>query len=140
MSEIELAGCVITDRQNRILLLHRRDHNQWQLPGGRREPNEVAAQAAIREVYEELGVVVNALHRVGTTAFRQGETDYFGEWFQVTQYDWEPYLAEPQTYDKLRYFNLLTRQIGRQAMSPNVLELARALHDGQVHLEPNTVQ
>lgn len=140
MKEIQLAGCVLTDAHDRVLLLHRRDHNQWQLPGGRVESGEIPAQAAIREVHEELGIVVTALHRIGSTAFRQGEADYFCEWFQVTQHEWEPGLREPEVYDKQRYVNLLMRRIGRMTLSPNVIDLAQALEDGQVQLAPNTVQ
>jgi 8-oxo-dGTP diphosphatase len=52
---------VITDQQDRILIM-RRGHapfrGAWCLPGGKVDPGETVAQAAIREVQEELGVGV----------------------------------------------------------------------------------
>ena len=140
MKEIQLTGCVITDKQNRVLLLHRRDHNQWQLPGGRIESGEVPAQAAIREVHEELDIAVTALHKLGETMFSQRDISYFCEWFQVTQYEWVPTIGEPEVYDKIRYYNLLTRRMAQMSLSQNVANLAEALREGQVQLAPNTVQ
>ena len=40
-----------------ILLVKARDKNNWQLPGGRLEPGETPAQAVIREVKEETGLL-----------------------------------------------------------------------------------
>jgi len=44
-----------------VLLVKARDKSNWQLPGGRLEPGETPAQAVIREVKEETGL----LARVG---------------------------------------------------------------------------
>src|SRR5690242_11743630 len=57
---------VILERDNRVLLLQRSMEmpwmpGRWNLPGGHVEPGESAAQCAAREVFEETGLVVQAL-------------------------------------------------------------------------------
>ena len=42
MKKIELAGAIILDKDNRILLIHRNtpELKQWELPGGKLEKDE----------------------------------------------------------------------------------------------------
>ncbi|HEY2549066.1 MAG TPA: NUDIX domain-containing protein [Streptosporangiaceae bacterium] len=49
-------GAVLDD-QGQVLLQRRADSGRWTLPGGIVEPGEQPADAAVREVYEETGVV-----------------------------------------------------------------------------------
>ena len=49
---------VVTDQYGRILLEKRSDCGLWGLPGGRIEPGESIVSAAVREVKEETGLVV----------------------------------------------------------------------------------
>lgn len=56
---------IVCDDSGRILLERRSDCGWWGLPGGRIEPGESIVQAAIREVYEETGLVVSILRLVG---------------------------------------------------------------------------
>lgn len=133
---IHLASCLITDPEQRALLLHRKDRKQWQLPGGRLEPGEVAIQAAAREVNEELGVAVTGMYLLDSTVFSQGDTKYFCDWFRATDFEGEPRLYETDTYDDLGYYHLLTRQIGRRSVnfSPNVTNLATAFSENRLEL------
>ncbi|WP_085633248.1 MULTISPECIES: NUDIX hydrolase [unclassified Pseudomonas] len=43
--------------QNRHILLVRKAHCRWTLPGGKVEPGETRAQAAVRELLEETGLI-----------------------------------------------------------------------------------
>lgn len=63
------AIAVVLDEQKRILLVHRRDMDFWDLPGGGMEPGELPTEAAIRETKEETGldVSVGRLFAVGVT-------------------------------------------------------------------------
>lgn len=50
---------IARDHRGRLLLVHDRDAQQWTLPGGIMEPDEAPADAAVRELWEETGVLVS---------------------------------------------------------------------------------
>lgn len=58
-------AAVVFDNAGRILLGRRLDNGQWGLPSGHVEIGETAAQAAIREVAEETGLLVRIKRLVG---------------------------------------------------------------------------
>lgn len=58
-------ACAVIDDAGRVLLSHRNDFNLWNLPGGRLESGEVMAEAAVREVREETGVIAHVDRAVG---------------------------------------------------------------------------
>jgi 8-oxo-dGTP diphosphatase len=67
-TRVPCAGAVIHDAAGRLLLIRRgREPGRglWSLPGGRCEPGEDAAAAAVRETGEETGLVVAAGAVVG---------------------------------------------------------------------------
>jgi 8-oxo-dGTP diphosphatase len=57
-----VVACALIDTDNRILLAQRPKgktlEGLWEFPGGKLEPNERPETALIRELYEELGIVV----------------------------------------------------------------------------------
>lgn len=61
------AGCsaVIRDEQGRILLTKRSDNGRWCLPGGHIDPGESVAEATVREVLEETGLVIRLGRLIG---------------------------------------------------------------------------
>jgi 8-oxo-dGTP pyrophosphatase MutT (NUDIX family) len=62
-----VAAAVITYR-GRVLLVRRRVAEgalSWQFPAGKREPGESAEDAAVRETWEETGLTVAAVSRLG---------------------------------------------------------------------------
>lgn len=59
------ASVVVLDG-DRILLQKRRDFRIWGLPGGGVEPGETPEAAAIREAFEETGLNVALVRKVGT--------------------------------------------------------------------------
>ena len=61
-------GCsavIFTDGREKVLLTRRTDNGQWCLPGGGMEPGESAAEACLREVWEETGLRVRVLRLIG---------------------------------------------------------------------------
>jgi 8-oxo-dGTP pyrophosphatase MutT (NUDIX family) len=88
------ARVLLLDAQDRLLLFHGRDPvdasrgTWWFTPGGGLDPGETPAQGAVRELFEEIGLVVTAgdlgdvVHQRVTTfpwgelVYRQAE-DYF---------------------------------------------------------------
>lgn len=67
--EVSCMGIVISDN-NKVLLLN--CHGEWVFPKGHIENDETNVQTAIREVFEEAGVVLDEKQCVG----KVGECDY----------------------------------------------------------------
>lgn len=65
-------GVVIDDGQGRLLLAHATGSRWWDLPKGGAEPGESPRQAALREVLEETGLVLQPddLEDLGLQAYR----------------------------------------------------------------------
>ena len=53
----EGADALIRDTEGRVLLVRRADDGLWAMPGGWVDPGETPADAAVREVFEETGLV-----------------------------------------------------------------------------------
>jgi 8-oxo-dGTP diphosphatase len=49
---------VVRDEAGRVLLVQQRDGQVWSTPGGAIEPDETPADAVVREVWEETGLLV----------------------------------------------------------------------------------
>jgi 8-oxo-dGTP diphosphatase len=127
MNKRKLAGCVILDNENRILLLHRQTdrRQQWEMPGGRIEGKEVSATAAAREVEEEIGVPVTIIRQLGTRDFEEDGFTLEYTWFLAKIDSGQPEITEPEKYDGLQYFTweeLLQHKKGLSANIKNLLE------------------
>ena len=60
------AACgIVFDAQGNILLHRRADNGRWALPGGAIETGETAAEAVVREVFEETGYNVQVVRIIG---------------------------------------------------------------------------
>ena len=108
MNEKQLAGCVITDSQKRVLLLHRNTLKlrQWEIPGGQLEVGETHRAAAKREVLEELGVQVITKQLLGFTEFDgpEGEINKY-LWYAAEIIVGDPAPQETK-HDAIGYFDL----------------------------------
>jgi mutator protein MutT len=104
---VSLAGCLIFDSQNKLLLIHRQKgaKDQWETPGGKIDPGEIPKQTAIRELQEEIGVRVKITRQVGQGDFNEGDQPYHYTWFQAQIVSGTPKLSEPQTFTELKYFS-----------------------------------
>lgn len=55
------AGALISDKEGKVLLLKPTYRDQFLIPGGMVEVDESPAQAAVREIKEEIGLEINLL-------------------------------------------------------------------------------
>ena len=68
--ELNVAAAMIADRQGAVLCVRRGARGfastagKWEFPGGKIEPGETPAQAAVREVREELGLDIEPLAEI----------------------------------------------------------------------------
>jgi len=58
-------GVIVLDERGRVLLERRSDCSWWGLPGGQIEPGETIEEAAVREVKEETGLMVQVTRLLG---------------------------------------------------------------------------
>ena len=98
------AGCVISDDEGRILLMHRPGKDVWELPGGSTETDEPLEVTAAREVFEELGIDVEIEESLGKTSFDQEGKTYEFSWYKATILDGVPTPKQPSECDQVAYF------------------------------------
>ena len=63
--EVPTASTIVFDPNGRVLLVRHADGDVWTTPGGMIEPEETPANAAVRETWEETGLVVELTRIVG---------------------------------------------------------------------------
>lgn len=68
MPDIHVSAAIITDPAGRVLVVRKQGTERFMQPGGKPEAGENAAQTLVRELHEELGLVVDigALTPLGT--------------------------------------------------------------------------
>jgi ADP-ribose pyrophosphatase len=65
ITPLSVADAAVFDAEGRILLMQRADNGLWAMPGGACEVGETAAESAVRELYEEVGLVGEAVTLFG---------------------------------------------------------------------------
>ena len=63
--QVPSVSIALRDAQGRVLLVRHSEGGVWLLPGGAIEPAEVPADAAVREMVEETGLLVRLTNLVG---------------------------------------------------------------------------
>ena len=63
--QLPSVSVAVRDADGRVLLARHVEGDRWVLPGGAIEPGETPADAAIREVWEETGLLVRLTRLVG---------------------------------------------------------------------------
>jgi 8-oxo-dGTP pyrophosphatase MutT (NUDIX family) len=81
------ATAVVFDDGGRVLLVRRGDNGRWSLPAGMVDPGEQPSDAALREVFEETGIVaeISSLGGVAThpVVYPNGDRcEYLNVWFR----------------------------------------------------------
>ena len=131
---IELAGCVLTNEQDDILLLHRSTdaYDHWEIPGGKTEKGEKLETAAIREIEEELGVKVRIIKLLGSEVFEDGGRNFRYSWFDAKIIDDEAKIMEPETFVGLKHFSL--EAMNSISLSAGVKTMLGLIETGEIEL------
>jgi ADP-ribose pyrophosphatase YjhB (NUDIX family) len=82
--EIPSVSVLVFDERDRVLLVKHAEVDAWTTPGGAVEPEEMLADAAVREAWEETGLHVELLRVLAvyagpefTTTYRNGDAVSF---------------------------------------------------------------
>ncbi|MEC3883043.1 NUDIX hydrolase [Halobacillus sp. HZG1] len=110
---VSVAGCLILDNQNRVLLQHRTDNHQWSHPGGAVEIGEAVEDTVKREVFEETGLRVQNLEIFNIYSgesqhyiYPNGDEVYFVNVIYISQeFVGTPTVDQDETKD-LQFFDL----------------------------------
>ncbi|HED16395.1 MAG TPA: Nudix family hydrolase [Gammaproteobacteria bacterium] len=109
---VHVAAGVLTDRQGRILVSRRApDAHQgglWEFPGGKREANESAYQALVRELHEELGIYVESARPLISIKHDYHDRCIILDVWQILRYHGEPEGQEGQPLQWLAADRLTT--------------------------------
>lgn len=65
MTTINVAVAVIINKKNQVLIARRGTHqhqgDKWEFPGGKIEKGETSKEALIREIREEVGIIITSV-------------------------------------------------------------------------------
>lgn len=136
MIKKEVAGCVILSKDGKVLLLHRNTEKwqHWEIPGGKLDPGENPQQTARREVYEESGLRVKLIKKLGVGEFSEGDTAFVYHWFLAEIVRGVPTIMERNTFDDVGYFSWEELKKPGMVLSNSLKELMKALLEGIVVL------
>ncbi|HSX30867.1 MAG TPA: NUDIX hydrolase [Candidatus Saccharimonadales bacterium] len=126
------------DSDGKILLMHRNTPKrvQWEIPGGIVEDGEKPAEAAAREVKEELDLDVTVTREIGDKHFEEDGEQHAYFWFEATIQAGEPRLtgSDNGIHDDIRYFSLTEMQAMFEQLSANTKNFVQAVQNGEVLL------
>lgn len=102
---LTFAALVIT-HQDGVLFVYNAYRGEWELPAGLIEPDETPHQAAIRELYEEAGQVVDSLDYAGIALLNLAKANIheLGAIYTGTLTTLQPFIANTET-DRLMFWN-----------------------------------
>lgn len=109
--EVPTAAVLAFDADGRVLLARHAESGSWTAPGGMIEPHETPADAAVRETWEETGVLVELVRVIGVfggphcaVTFRNGDQlAWVATLFAARPVRGEPRPDQEETLD-VRYF------------------------------------
>lgn len=101
-SIVEVSAAVLTQPGGRVLLAQRPPGKvyagYWEFPGGKVEPGESLEAALVRELHEELGIVVTRACRWITRVFEYPHAIVRLNFFRVFDWQGEPHPHEGQVF------------------------------------------
>lgn len=136
MNNITLAGCVILDEDNKLLLIHRNTPKrvQWETPGGKIEEGEDPTRTAEREAEEEIGVDIEIIKELGRKEFQEDTYTMDYIWYLTSIKSGELQLMEKDKYDDIKYFSWDELKGIRDQLSPNAKNLVDAYFAQEINI------
>ncbi|MFJ9244102.1 NUDIX domain-containing protein [Streptomyces sp. NPDC101776] len=112
-----VAAVIVHDRAaGRVVLIQRGEHarfgrGMWDLPVGKNEPGEPVTATAVRELYEETGLVVAAeslkvVHVVHAASGVEAPSGYLTVVFVTDEWTGEPENREPLKHAQVRWVDV----------------------------------
>ena len=98
---MRIRGTAVVIRNGMVLLVSDRGRHRFSLPGGGAKPDEPPLAAAIRELYEELGMRPRKAERIFRCAFRASASEHK---VSLVESDDEPHLRGKEL-DKFIWWN-----------------------------------
>lgn len=99
---------VVTDEEGKLLVLWHSKHRFWTVPIGKIEPGEACRSAALREAFEELGIVSERVELVDTV-YKPYDIDDYSDiiiaLWRVLSYSGAITNREPDKHDRLRFIH-----------------------------------
>lgn len=111
------AGCVVVSNTSELLLVSGEDRRVWSFPKGHAEPGESAEAVAVREVFEETGLVVQVIRRLPDLVYMHAKT---GEHIRVALFQARPlsFNVKPEPGIVAEWF---TKEKARTALYENLV-------------------
>lgn len=134
MERTHLAGCIIVRPDSAVLLLHRntKKRSQWEIPGGKVDPQEDPMRAAIREARLETGLEVEVVAEFGTQPFEQDSTLFIYSWYLAKVIAGTPEIRQPETHDEIRFISIDELRGISSDLSPNVKNFLGEIDSGRL--------
>ena len=130
--KIQLSGCVIIN-DGKILLLLKKKHNHYELPGGKSEEGETTEETALRETKEEIGCDVKLIKYIGYREFNINNKEYRSHNFLAEiQEGQEPRVAEPEVFGEIFWMPIADYK--KYVVALNVKSLCEDFSDGKLPL------
>ncbi|MBS3054800.1 MAG: NUDIX domain-containing protein [Candidatus Aenigmarchaeota archaeon] len=114
---IEIAGCAII-KDGKLLLLWKKKHSHYELPGGKIEPGETPEQAAVREANEEIVCTVQILQYGGYDDVSYQDKELRGHIFLAKIIEGEPNIMEPEIFGEMIW--LPVNMLGKHKLAKNL--------------------
>ncbi len=104
-------GCIFIKNGDVLTVFRnncKKNNNKHGLIGGLVEHGESVRQAAVREIFEEVGVTVKPedLKLVHTISSREDNIETVGHYFLVEKWDGEPYNKASDKHDRIEWFDM----------------------------------
>lgn len=133
---LALAGCIIMNADGEVLMIHRKTDRRthWEIPGGKVEPHETAASAAVRELREELGIEVCVVRQLGARDFPEDDRLITHTWFLAEIVAGEPRIQE-SFFDKWGFLPPVTLTRRYDELSLGAKNFLEAIAYGEIDLD-----